>query len=400
VASYQKALADVAYSGHAAVEVNLGKALIGTGDFNQAIEHFNRALADASYDKPYQAQMGLGTAYSRLGMVIEAGTAYRNAALDDRNPNPTKALLNLGGCFTLLNRPQDAIEAYNAIFEFEPSGATLFKTWENLGRAYVATAHYREGLNAFVEALGVGKYSLSDEALADYQRAQKAVLGSVDAAEAGVAGAATAGLGDDLSGFDPFAPSEASAAYDAAYGASYPELADDDGSGYGAGNVPLANDTNFFTVADDTLIDMSKRQIKSERKLRHTGLKVLLVIVILLVLASATAVFGYSQGYGWPTQADTVKSMFSAHASGGDVTSYWIGSSDAEKAAINRIMDMVVATDNVEILYEDRQMTSSEIVVAAHLSQGGTIKYDITLERDLIGWKVSGLDMIFNSTQL
>ncbi|MDR0500864.1 MAG: tetratricopeptide repeat protein [Coriobacteriales bacterium] len=500
-ATYQKALLDSEYKEHAAVEVNLGKTLIGTGDFAQAIECFNRAIADTTYSKAYQAQMGLGSAYSRLGMIVEAGTAYRNAALDERNPNPTKALINLGSSFLLLNRPQDAIESYKAVFGFNPSKSSLFKTWENLGRAYVATGRYQEALDAFDEALAVGQFSLCDEAFADYTRAKQVIFGmsteraavlangalgagagvgtgvgavasagagvgaagagaavgaGVGAAGAGAAGAATSaalaeagqgaaggaadgfvgnayGAGNDFATFgatsatgysdagdsafaaasgssslafadyadDPYAPDTAFGNYGTGRSSSLDYASMLDGTdGYGAGNVPSAHDTGFFTASESDLVNMSKYQMKKERKLRHTGLKIALAVVIVLVLGLGTAVFGYSQGIGFPSQEAVVRDMFAAHAKGADVMPYWVVKTDAEKKAVNRIMDMVVASDSIDIVYENRSMSSSEIVVKVTLPQSGTVKYDVKLDRDLLGWKISGLDLLFDSTIL
>ncbi|MDR2491984.1 MAG: tetratricopeptide repeat protein [Coriobacteriales bacterium] len=388
-ATYAKALDDPDHLEKAAVHVNLGKSLIGLGEYERAITSFNSALADPSYSKPYQAQMGLGTAYSRLGMIIDAGTAYRNAALDEGNPNPVKALMQLGVCFVALGRPQDAIEAYQAVFEFEPTGVTRSKAYESLGQSLAAVGRYQEALDAFTAAVSEGRYALSDEALADYQRSMDALSDDTSSAKAveGMDAVAPEALTGQRRAA-PFDPDDPIAA-----------LAESE-EGYGAGNVPLANNTDFFSVTDADLIAMSKSQIRRERKLRHVGLKVLLAVVVILVLLLGTGVFAYTQGFGFPSQQAVIGSLFADHAAGKDVSQYWTAQTDEEKAAVDHIMDLVAPTDTIEISYLDAQMNKSEAQVVAHLSGGGSLNYRISLERSFIGWKISGLEMIFASQQV
>jgi Flp pilus assembly protein TadD len=376
--SYQKALEDTQFASRAAAQVNLGKAQLGLGKYEDAVQSFNTALADSSYGKPYQAQMGLGNAYTKLGMIIDAGTAYRNAALDERNPNPSKALMSLGSCFMALGRAEDAIESYNAIFEFAPSQAVAQKVYESLGQAFTAAGHYNEALDAFNRALAPGGFVLSTDAQADYTKALQA-LSEADAQAA-------------LAGFGTLANATANPTLE-------PSVQADGTVAYGAGNVPTVHDTGFFDVAESDLVQLSKNQMKGQRKLRHTGLKVVLVIIILLILVMGAGVFGYTQGYGWPTQEAVIQDLFASHAEGADTSQYWVGTTDEEKQVIERIMDMVVPTSSVDIIYLDRSMVSSEAIVTAHLQEGGTMHYLINLERSGIGWKISGLNLYFASAQ-
>ena len=379
-ATYQKALEDPAFGDKTSVLVNLGKSQIGLGDYEGAITSFNTALADRNYQKQYQAQMGLGAAFSRLGMVVDAGNAYRSAALDERNPNPIKALMQLGLCFEALGRPQDAIESYKAIFDFNPKGAACSKAYESLGQSYVATGQHREAIEAFTSAVAEGRYALSQEAFQDYQKALEALKAEstqMDSRSIGSAKRAT--VSSDATDLDPFA--------------SY-----HNDEVYGAGNVPLAHDTGFFTATDDDLIALSKKQMRKERKLRNIGLKVLLIIMILLVIALGLTVYAYWQGFGYPTQQMVVTSLFEDHARGKDVLDHWIDGEQNE-AAIRRKMDMVATTDQIEFIYMNSQMTEAEAIVIAKLKDGGTLRYEIRLERDMLGWKIADLNLIFESTQ-
>jgi tetratricopeptide (TPR) repeat protein len=383
-AAYQKAIEDVSFPNKAAAQVNLGKSLLGLGRFEDAIASFNVALADVNYAKAYQAQLGLGNAYTKLGMVVEAGNAYRNAALDERNPNPTKALIALGNCFMALGRPLDAIESYKAIFGFTPTPGIQHKTYENLGQAYTSVERYSEAADAFAKALKDGDFSLSEAAQADYAKALQA-LGTEGH------GAGMAPVQND----DPFAFLLSD--QQAGVPSNEPSMQPDGTIAYGAGNVPKASDTDFFDVTEADLVEMSKMQMKGERKLRHTGLKIVLTVVIILILVLGLGAFGFTQGYGFPSQEQVVNDVFVAHAQGSDTTPYWIGTSTEEKEAVVRIMDMVGITSSIDIIFTDKAMTRSEVVVAAHLTQGGTLYYDINLERAGLGWKISALNLYFPS---
>jgi hypothetical protein len=322
--------------------------------------------------------MGLGNAFSKLGMIVEAGTAYRNAALDERNPNPAKALISLGSCFMALGRPADAIESYRAVFDFSPTLPVQQKTHESLGMAYAAAERYQDAVEAFSQALAPGGFALSAEAQASYQKALVAVgAGPLPGMQApgGVS------LGDTAHPY-PNTGLE-------------PTLQPDGSVCYGAGNVPAATDTGFFDAVESDLVRMSKDQIRGERKLKHTGLKIFLGIVIFLILVLGLGIFAFTQGYGFPTQETVIQELFDTNASGQDTSEYWIGTSDEEKQAIARIMDMVAPTSTIEITYIERTATTTETLVAAHLDKGGVLYYDIDLERQGLGWKISGLDLNF-----
>jgi tetratricopeptide (TPR) repeat protein len=391
--SYQKALQDDAYSEKTSIFVNLGTTLNGIGKYAEAIVYFNKALSDASYATPYRAYMGLGSAYTKLERYVDAGTAYRQAALDEGNPNPVKALMNLASSFTMLKRPDDAVEAYLAILDFRVTGKTLNTTLERLGHAYVAAGRYQEGLEVFDDARA--RFVLSAEAEEDYQKTRLA-LGLISAQAPVVLTNDAFEPNDSFAGLDSYerVPSGPVGQYRA--------LDLDEVDDYDAGNVPHPGDTGFFTATDADLIATSKRQMRKERKLRHTGLKILLTIVIILIVALGTCVVAYTQGVGIPSQEKVVTDFFKAYATGEpveDYESYWVANNDEDKVALKRLLDGVARTSNVSILSIDSQMRESQALVNATLPEGGIVHYRLDLARDIIGWKISGIEMVFASTE-
>ena len=69
---------------------------------------------------------------------------------------------------------------------------------------------------------------------------------------------------------------------------------------------------------------------------------------------------------------------------------------DTKKA---RIADMLVADSSVEVKGETNDLTTAHMYVTATAEGGGEVPYDITLVRDGIGWKISGVSLYFTSQQ-
>jgi tetratricopeptide (TPR) repeat protein len=448
--SYQKALQDESYNEKTSIYVNLGTTLNGIGKHADAVGYFNKALSDASYATPYRAYMGLGSAYTKLGKLIEAGTAYRDAALDEGNPNPVKALSSLGTTFMALERPDDAVEAYLAILDFRVTGKTLNSTLDSLGQAYVAAGRFQEGLNTFEDLLSREQFALSEQGQADFSKARYALgLGTtaqaplpVDTADpfagfgeggfqapdggqpgayptsgydSGYGGSLEQQYADGTQGRDgygaqgryddgyqadgagfasarPGGRAGASSGYDGGYDDGYGA----DG-GYGGGNVPSADDTGFFTATDDDLIATSKRQMRRERKLRHTGLKVFLGFVVVLVLALGAAVAAYWQGFGIPSQESVVTDFFNAYTVGEPIEGYWVSATEEEQKTLERLLDGVARSGKVDIISVNASMASSEVIADVQLVKGGTVHYRIELSRDVLGWKINGIEQVFAS---
>ena len=59
----------------------------------------------------------------------------------------------------------------------------------------------------------------------------------------------------------------------------------------------------------------------------------------------------------------------------------------------------VVQDDNITIDGVDKSMSNSTVYVSAKTEEGGDVDYRVDMVRDLIGWKVSSIEMSFPSNQ-
>lgn len=217
---YQLALSGSPEKRKPSLYVNLGTALLGSKDYENALVAFSRALTYPIYTTPYKAYSGIGAAQLKLGNMTEAGAAYREAALDPANPAPAKALVNLGVCFMELGRSADAITSYETALEFDLDDKAKAKALANLGQAYMAEGRVQKAINAFEQAMSGGNYQLSPMASHDYEiamslkdRLDSRMPGILDtgfipnlSAVAGGVEEQGAGLEPGDEGFDPFAP--------------------------------------------------------------------------------------------------------------------------------------------------------------------------------------------------
>lgn len=362
IPTYKRAIDDIDYGHTAALNVNLGVAYSATKDYESAIKCFQKAIDDDTYATPYKAYAAMGNALLKLNKPADAGVVFRKAALEDNNPDPGRSLVNLGVCFMALNRPHDAVEAYVAALDFDSTSEARNKTYANLGQAYVATGRMSEAVDAFANALKDGEYKLSDSAQTDYDRAK--TIAEMEANP-------TAGL-------------------DTYEGSGYiePPLNDE------TAVIPSPDDTGFFSMTEEQIEESGKKAKKKERKRKNTGLKVFLVIIIILVVLVAAAGVGYIRGYGWPLQETVVEETFAANANGSSVYQYWNTSDQSE---VKNAMAGVGKSDNITINAVQRGMMESTAVVTQVLPEGGTVRYQVTLARSGLGWKISGIDFDFAS---
>ena len=388
--AYTQATADGAYGALGAVNYNLGTAYASLHDYENAVRHFELAVADASYDAAYKAYSGMGSALLKLGKSAEAGVAFREAALDEANPDPTKALLNLGICFMALGRPADAVASYESALQFDLRPDTRNKLYANLGQAYVASGQMQKAVTAFEQAISDKTYYLSDSASVDYQRAVAAVAqGTSEVTQAIAPVADTSGLDVTADGSALY-PEEMEGAYDAADASDPYYYADAyDAQAYPGG---AADDDRFFTASDEELEQWSRGLAKQDRKRRGVGLKIFIAIIIVLLLAVGACVVLYTQGFGFPTQESVVTQLFSDPSGAQSVMAEGVSDEDAQAMADLLVQDSAPTIDGM-----DKSMSASVAYVTAATPEGGQASYQVTLSRDLIGWKVSDVELYFSS---
>lgn len=357
--AYRDALADTSYGKVGALSTNLGRALLAGGHPEEAVTALTGATQDESYGKAYKAYVALGSAYEQLGDVRSAGVAYRNAAIDEANPAPAGALSSLGSCFMRLGRPVDAVEAYRTALDFSSTQAARNVVYRDLALAYVAANRMSEAVDAFNHATQDGTLKLSPETQATYDAAKRAVA-SINARRASDTDALLANAGYEVA-YDPLDPTGASG-----------EL------------IPSPEDTGFFEVKEEDIVAADKKRKKS-----HRGLRVFLVILIIVLVVLAGGAYAYYRGYGWPTQQEVVADLFQAKADGASLDDYLAPSlTDSQRSAIDQALP---ASATAEVTGVDQSMSLSTAFVVATLPGGGQQSYTVTLGRDGIGWKVTGV---------
>lgn len=362
VEAYRAALMDTAYGKRGALLTNQGKALVGAGDFAGAVASFSAATQDASYATPFKAYLGLGGALEKLGNVTEAGVAYRQAAIDGTNPAPAGALASLAGCFIALERPEDAIEAYRTALDFAGPRDDVRAINAGLGMAYVACNRFTDGVEAFNAAVSDGIYQLSDNERAAFERAQDTL--SANAAMMPV----TAGIAQGVDPLDPLGQS---------------------------GNfMPDPSDTGFFTLSEHEMVQADRAEMKVRRKKRHTGLKVFLVILLLLIIAAGGLGFAYTRGLGFPSQQDTLTKLFNAVSNDEDTSAYIASNLDESTRSVLVASIPADATPTIEGM--DASMSTTTATVKVALKQGGEMTYEVSFVRDGLGWVVSSIAADFN----
>ena len=363
-AAYESALADTSYGKKGALCCNRGRALLAAGRAQDAVVALTEAVGDSSYATPYKAYTALGSAYEQLGDIRNAGIAYRSAAIDESNPAPALALSDLGSCFMRLGRAVDAVEAYRTALDFTTPLEDQNRIWCDLALAYVAANRMNEAVDAFAHATADGTYQLSPEAQASYDAARKAVA--------------------SISGRQPSETDAFLAAAGYSASASYDPL---DPMGASGELMPSPEDTGFFSVSEEDLVQQDRIDRKVRRKHRHTGLKVFIAFIVLLALVGGAGVFAYLNGYGWPTQQAVAEQLFDAKTQGSDLAPYVV--SEMSTAQIQEISDILPAGAEVSVTGIDRSAQESTVYLTASLSSGSEQDYTIDMTRDGIGWKVS-----------
>lgn len=363
VEAYGAALQDGAYGKRGALLTNQGKALVASGDIRSAVSAFSAATQDASYATPYKAYLGLGDALKKLGNLTEAGVAYRQAAIDGANSAPAGALANLGDCFVALQRPEDAIESYRTALDFAGPRDDTRAISAGLGQAYVAANRFSDAVDAFGTATVDGIYQLTPEQADAYERARD----TLSASSAMVA--TTNAYSTDIDPLDPL--------------------------GQSGSFMPDPSDTGFFTLSEQEMVQQDRVETKVRRKRRHTGLKVFIALLVVLLIAGGGAAFAYTRGFGFPSQQDVLTGLFQAATDGSDASEYLASGLDESQKSIITASIPLDATPTIEGM--DAGMSEATATVKVALKNGGDMTYEVGFVREGLGWAVSSVSTDFNT---
>jgi Tfp pilus assembly protein PilF len=385
VTVYRHALNDDSYDKRSAVHANLGAAHVALGEYADAVKSYDEALEDAEYGGQYKALQGKAGALFEMGRIEEAAAAYRQAALDGDNPDPGKALNNLGLCFMRMDRATDAVEAYRAALGFDTYSGRG-RALANLGMAYHVIGRHDDAVKSFEKATQMHGHELSETARTAYAASmgelrtpeQREV---VDGWSTGEMPTVIEPPADAEPGLDPHVATTSSP--DAT--TSMPRASGDD------------VDT-FFRMTDQEMRERDREARRTERQMKKGGggpwIAVAAIVVVIALMAGALAGL-FMMGIGYPTQRMTVTGMLEARASGNPVAGYWVAvptsDIDKEMAKLPPMTEFVI--ESVE-----RSPRTSRVAVTVTPESGAPLSYEISLVREGVGWKVTGVENDWRST--
>lgn len=395
---YGQALRDDTYGKRGAVHANLGRAFAELGDYAKAEKAYEAAIAEPDYATPWKALQGAASALLERGRIDEAAVAFRKAAIDPGNPAPSKALVNLGLCFMGLGRPADAVEAYKAALGFD-SYAGRGKALANMGIAYAQLGEYEEAIRAFEKSTEMHGHTLTGAAKDAYEsalRMGRPAAETVDGWETGdiamlaAGGAAPAGWGTDelaaLASSSPLAAEGPQTGLDADHAAA--EL--------GFGDESAVKD--FFAITEDEMRTRdreAKRARRDQERGRGAMVRTVVGWSLVVVLLGAAVGAGYALGFGWPTQDKTVEGMLAAYQSGAEYAEFWVAVPDKDVA---KEMAKVPPVKGYTVDATERGARESAVSVTVTPEKGAALHYVVTLVREGVGWKVTGIENDWSSS--
>ena len=419
VTVYGHALRDSIYDKRGAVYANVGAAYASMGEYADSVRAYQSALNEPDYSTPYKAYQGMANSLLERGSVEEAAIAFRKGALEPGNPDPGKALVNLGLCFMALKRPADAVEAYQAALGFDQYSGRG-KALSNLGQAYFALGNYAEAVKAFEKSSELHNHTLSPAARATYEDAlarvrptqreivegwQTGEVPQVRAASAAPA-PAPAVVEAPAAATPPAWEVSAPATPAASPVAPYDAVAEGDVGGLppeatlAAAQLGLGDEAaiaDFFTVTEEQLKERdrdARREGRGHGKKKGIG-KTLVVFGVMVVLVAGLLGGGYALGFGFPTQKQTVSKLLAAHADGNQVEGYWVAVTEKD---IAKEMAKIPPLKSYNVDGVTMHANDSVVLATVTPQSGAPLHYTFTMQREGVGWKVSGVENDWRTT--
>ena len=373
--AYAAALNDGTYGKRGALLTNRGKAPRRRGRLHDGRPGVLCRYAGCFLCHAVQGLSGPGQCAVPVGRLCQRGYCLPSGCHRRRNPAPAAALGELGRCFIKLGRPADAVETYRTAIDFAGPRDDTRALNAGMGQALSAAGRPSDALDAFNAATADGIYQLTSEQADELAR----VHDSLAALSAQTAMATAPAPAMDAPAVDPLDPTGATGQF-----------------------MPDPSDTGFFTLSESEMVQQDRqdrKQAKVRRRHRHTGLKVFVVPLLLILIAVGGLGFAYTRGFGFPSQESVVTDLFQAAGDGDTAKAESYLASSLSEDAKSMIISSIPQGATVSVEGMDQSMTETAAKVKASLSKGGEQEYTVKFVRsdNHIGWAVSSLDMDFSA---
>lgn len=399
---YRHALADPEYADRGAVWANLGAALLETGEYGEALDAYDRAMEDAEY-APWRALQGRAGALAGMGRSAEAAACYREAALTPGNTVPGKALNNLGLQFMALERPEDAVEAYKAAID-QSSYAGAGRAYANLGVAYLRLGLTDSAAEAFASATAQG-FALEGPFAEARAAAGEPPAPAAEQPEGpgpvheGVEALVAMGSAAGMTGVAEPATVVVSE-HDAQLAGEAPG---ESAAGAGPAAIPAGDsrlDTDFFDLTDDDMkrLDAERRAAEKAEPHSRRGLwSAVAATVLVIALVAGLVAAALLTGFGFPSQKSVTSDLLAAYKAGQPVDQFWVAVPPAD---IDKEMARIPPTFKSFELgdVKNTSLSTARLPLAVTIENGSPLDYTVSLEREGVGWRVSGIDNDWRST--
>jgi tetratricopeptide (TPR) repeat protein len=416
--AYRKAALDPENPDPGKALVNLGLCFMGLGRAGDAIEAYRAALGFDEYDGRGKALANLGQAYVAVCDWAAAVRSFEEATQMHNHKLSPAAVAAYATATARLNAPEEGqtVQGWDVIEPpaagAPPEAVAIDATGpsEQVGHLFDAEEEFDAPLavgGASPEAVAIDATGPSEQVghLFDAEEEFDAPLavgadtgGQPDAGEESEA--TTADFVPSLEAdWTPALPSSVPAAAEAippdlaAPAVHADERSSTSQSEFGDEKAVA----DFFSATEDELKERDREARRAARHEKGPSAIVSRVAVVLLIVAliAGGLVGAYQWGYGWPTQAQTVAGALSAIQNGTPFDGYWVA---APSKDITKEMAKIPPIKSFAIDSVQQGATTSKAAVTITPKTGAALRYTITLSREGVGWKVSGVENDWSST--
>jgi tetratricopeptide (TPR) repeat protein len=427
--AYRKAALDPGNPDPGKALVNLGLCFMALGRPHDAVDAYQAALGFAEYEGRGKALANLGQAYTALGEYGDAVKAFEKATELHNHKLSPAALDAYQTAVNQVKPPAEIVEGWETgqmpPVALPADGSSA--QWPTEQFAAAATqpevaapgAASEEELSALWGGAstesGPTSAPLAPEspapapAVTPEPAAEAATLGTAEQREtaavpetppawfdAATDAAVATGAAEAEQERAALAP-ETESASDSSSVAVYDYEAEGDLTARALGFGDEEDVADFFTVTEEELKERDRAARKSQVGAggTKTGLKVAVAAFVMVLAIVGLAVAGYFVGLGLPTQAQTVSGLLTAYGQGGAVDTYWVAVPSQD---VTKEMAKIPPLKTFQIDGVVRGPATSTVSVTVTPKKGAPLHYTVTLGREGVGWKVSGVDNEWRST--